>query len=423
MSRLLDDTKCYEPTFLKEYFIYQIFSDQNNTAAPLRAIYRVAVILCEDTEEQGDDNVRNCVELLCSLTIEEGRQHQHGDWARVTEDDKNFDYHLLVAAAYLGHLRLLKILLPKVDFRLDGSPLFGHPAPAAAIQGNDEALELILSSEWKRTGLRALCAAIAHGRFRTVDLLLEPRWRLEHAPDNGFTVAIWQGLKVTNSVAMFSRAFPLLGDYEADPRTKRLGLFLRYSAEHGHTMLALHLFHIGAMPSGHQSETFEDYNPLWCACKHGNETLVRLLLRKGADPNIVIDTPLSTPLQVATRRGHLGIVRALLDYGADIHRASKDGPPPVVSAIELEHIRILRLLCQRGAVFDGRRSRIAFERVAKSGLESMAKILLQEGAVPTEQSVIQARAYGNHTVSRILCEALHDTKDDSYQLLDVDWIK
>ncbi|PVH75434.1 hypothetical protein DL98DRAFT_593181 [Cadophora sp. DSE1049] len=250
MSRLLNDTKCHEPTFLKAYFIYQIFSDQNNTISPLRTIRRIAEILCEDAEQPEIDAVRSCVDSLCSLTIEEGRQLQYGDWAQITGDDKNFEYHLLVAAAYLNRLPLLRTLLPKVGFRLDGSPLFGHPSQAAALRGNNEALELILNTEWKKTSTYAFCGAIANAHFDTLDLLLEPRWEFNNGLNHRFTNCIWQGLKRTNSVAMFTRAFPLLGDFEADTPGKRLGFFLRCAATYGYTMLALHLFHLEMLHDG-----------------------------------------------------------------------------------------------------------------------------------------------------------------------------
>ncbi|KAK0101909.1 hypothetical protein ONS95_001279 [Cadophora gregata] len=421
-SRLLDETKCEEKTFLKAYFVWQIFSDQKHTIPPLRTIRRIAEILCEDTQRPDDAAVRRCVESLCSLTIIEGRQVQHGDWARVTEDDKNFDYHLLVAAAYVNHLPLLRTLLPKVGFRLDGSSLFGHPAQAAALHANNEALELILSTDWKKTSTCAFRGATAYAHFDTLDFLLEPRWKFGNGLNTRFINCIWQGLQKTSSVAMFTRAFPLLGDYEADTPGKRLGFFLRWAATFGHTMLALHLFHLGAQASGHQALTFEDFNPLWAACKYADETVVRLLLRKGANPNVPYDYPQSSPLQIATRRGRFGIVRALLEYGADIHKSSADGPQAIVSAIELEHMAIFRLLLQYGATWNPRSTRIAFGRVAKAGLNSMATILLQEGLLPTCDSVTIALENANHEVARILSAALSEAKFDSFRLWDVNWI-
>ncbi|KAH7312853.1 ankyrin repeat-containing domain protein [Rhexocercosporidium sp. MPI-PUGE-AT-0058] len=201
---------------------------------------------------------------------------------------------------------------------------------------------------------------------------------------------------------MFKRAFPLIGDYHADPLARRLGICLRCAAECGHTMLALHLLQIGALSSGHQAESFEDYNPLWSACRHGDETLVRLLLRKGANPNIAPNMPQSTPLQIAARRGHLGIARALLDYGADMYKSSKDGPPPIVSALELEHLAIIRLLRQRGPTWNPRISRISFDRAAARGLESAIRLLIQEGVEPTGRHVAVAVEHRQHHVAEIL---------------------
>ncbi|KAH7385075.1 ankyrin repeat-containing domain protein [Cadophora sp. MPI-SDFR-AT-0126] len=422
MSRLLDDTRCEEPTFLKAYFIYQIFSDQKNTIGPLRTIRRVAEILCEDIQHRETDTFRRYVDSLCSLTVEEGRPFQDDDWAQVTEYDKNFDYHLLVAAAYLNRLPLLRTLLPRVGFQLDGSPLFGHPAQAAALRSNNEALELILNTEWKVTSIYAFRGAIANANFDILNLLLEPRWEFDTGLNHRFANCIWQGLQRTSSVAMFTRAFPLLGDYEADPPGKRLGFFLRCAVTRGHTMLALHLFHLGAPASGHQALTFEAYNPLWAACKYGDETLVRLLLRKGANPNVPYDCPQSSPLQIASRRGRFKIVQALLEYGADVDKSSSDGPLPIVSAIELEHMAIFRLLSRQAALWTQRNSRIVFDRVARAGLESMATLLLQEGLIPTSDSVTTALEHGNDKLAQMLDEAQSDRRHAIIELWNVDWV-
>ena len=121
------------------------------------------------------------------------------------------------------------------------------------------------------------------------------------------------------------------------------------------------------------------------------------------------DMPMSCPLQVAAARGHLAIVRMLLKFGADVNRASRDGPPAIIYAIKLEHLAIFRLLQQAGADFKSPRvSRLAFDVVAKDGLESMAKLLLQEGAEPTSKSISTALKSGHCDIAEMLREHLTD---------------
>lgn len=81
--------------------MYQIFFDRKNTISPLRAIRRIAEILCEEAGESGEDALRSCVEASCSLTIRAGRLHSR-NWFKVTENDGDFEYHVLVALAYMN---------------------------------------------------------------------------------------------------------------------------------------------------------------------------------------------------------------------------------------------------------------------------------------------------------------------------------
>ncbi|KAH6717356.1 ankyrin repeat-containing domain protein [Leptodontidium sp. 2 PMI_412] len=220
------------------------------------------------------------------------------------------------------------------------------PAQAAALQGNNEALELVLKSDRRSNNVWAGKGAVANGHFSTLDLLLEPKWELKQMTNYYLNKSVLRGLMENNSIAMFTRAFPLISDYEPDPRCpgSPIGHFLKCAVERGYVMLALHLIRLGAPLTGYCSFTSGEDNPLWSACKSGSEHSVRLLLRKGVSPNTDPDMPYSCPLQVAASRGHLGVVRTLLRFGADVDRASKDGPPPIVYAIRLEHGTMFQLL-------------------------------------------------------------------------------
>ncbi len=54
------------------------------------------------------------------------------------------------------------------------------------------------------------------------------------------------------------------------------------------------------------------YRAVW----YGKETLVKLLLERGADPNVATHEGLS-PLMVAEENGHAAVVKALLAHGAE----------------------------------------------------------------------------------------------------------
>ena len=60
--------------------------------------------------------------------------------------------------------------------------------------------------------------------------------------------------------------------------------------------------------------------PLYAACKEGHESVVKLLLNKGADPNtLTTSRDLSSPLLIAVWRGNAMIVELLLEKGAELH--------------------------------------------------------------------------------------------------------
>ncbi|KAL8945414.1 MAG: hypothetical protein Q9183_008087, partial [Haloplaca sp. 2 TL-2023] len=101
----------------------------------------------------------------------------------------------------------------------------------------------------------------------------------------------------------------------------RLEVGMESAARFGRLECLEALLDAGADPNkgtGHE----ESYGcPLQAVCDNGNEGAVRLLLKKGADPNTTGGKiwlgHVHTPLQMAAFRGRLSIVKLLLEYGAD----------------------------------------------------------------------------------------------------------
>ena len=80
---------------------------------------------------------------------------------------------------------------------------------------------------------------------------------------------------------------------------------------------------------------------------------MRALIEAGADVNKATDVG-ATPLYIAAQNGHEAVVRALIELGADINKAKDDGWTPLFIAAEKGHETVVRALiemnnvCQQG---------------------------------------------------------------------------
>ena len=82
--------------------------------------------------------------------------------------------------------------------------------------------------------------------------------------------------------------------------------------------------------------------PLYTASDKGHLEIVRLLVDAGADKDKVTKSGL-TPLYVASQRGHLEVVRLLVNAGADKDKATKSRLTPLYIANQEGHLEVARL--------------------------------------------------------------------------------
>lgn len=130
----------------------------------------------------------------------------------------------------------------------------------------------------------------------------------------------------------------LLLKYGADPNAAtdpvEEGLPLCAAACWNHTGVVAALLAAGADPDlpepPYPEQTGPGTSPLLWAVRNGHRETVNLLLAVGADPDIA-----PTPLPIAARGGRYGIVRSLLDHGADPARTDQDGRTAAQLAAEL----------------------------------------------------------------------------------------
>ena len=78
------------------------------------------------------------------------------------------------------------------------------------------------------------------------------------------------------------------------------------------------------------------------------------LVQGGANADVALNAGAgslsgATPLYVAAQRGHLDVVRTLLEAGADANKASDGGHSPLYFAAQNGRVDVLSILLQGGA--------------------------------------------------------------------------
>jgi ankyrin repeat protein len=85
------------------------------------------------------------------------------------------------------------------------------------------------------------------------------------------------------------------------------------------------------------------------AINRGDSDWTAFLLNKGADPNLASTKSGDTPLMAAARIGFEDAAEWLLSVGAKIDGTNRQGETPLIIAVQLRQIPIIRLLLDHGA--------------------------------------------------------------------------
>jgi ankyrin repeat protein len=121
--------------------------------------------------------------------------------------------------------------------------------------------------------------------------------------------------------------------------------------------------------------------PLHYAIESGDIGLVRLLIEQGADVNAVNKEGV-TPLIKAAQFGQTEIVKFLHEHGADVNRANSKGETALFKAAEGNHIETVQYLLQAGADVNKKTNigKTALMTAAEYGYDSLVSLLLRHGA-------------------------------------------
>jgi ankyrin repeat protein len=117
----------------------------------------------------------------------------------------------------------------------------------------------------------------------------------------------------------------------------------------------------------------------WAAVR-SNSDIAELLLKGGANPNIVNEQGIG-PLYLAIGNGSTAIVRLLLAHGANVNLARPDGETPLMLATRLGQVDVMKMLIDRGAEVNAKDIKFGQTPLMwAAGHPAATKLLLEHGA-------------------------------------------
>ncbi|KAI0185851.1 ankyrin repeat-containing domain protein [Xylaria flabelliformis] len=363
-------------SYICSYISYRVLRDHSTTSL-LGRVRQAAKTLCENDGNTETEAIMACANFLIPLALEnevfdrllEERETDGSD----NSDDLKADIY--VAAIYLSKKSYVERLIADgIKFcELPGrlgvcSTIFGDDLSAAAMRGNLDMIELLLSytSEYHQTGVLSfseqwgiIWGASRYGHEAAFDFALDKRTIIYSDISIEADIRMLKEIiRVIPIPKNFERAARIIGPFDGSWSTS----WLQRSARRGHVQMVRYFLDKGVKPN---------HITLVLAIGAGNETIVRMLLDAGADPNL--PGPMYTALGNAVWKGSESIVKLLLSHSVDINEGS---PPPIAIAVLKENMEMFRLLRDNGARLDTPETgRNLLKSVKEKGLSSMVDVL------------------------------------------------
>ncbi len=204
--------------------------------------------------------------------------------------------------------------------------------------GHFSVARVLIEEGGTRPSGRSLLTAVRYKMHSIVQLLLDHEVDRDYCESNGRTALMEAVMKVDeSSISILLAAGASLDKMDCK---RRNALFL--ALQGGMVDIASQLLRAGASARGCGGF-------LTRFILAGNEELVELLLRGGANPNMAYQNGSNYPLILATQHGRTRMVEVMVEVGVDVHQADKRGKTALNYATSDGRIEIARTLVRNGA--------------------------------------------------------------------------
>lgn len=155
------------------------------------------------------------------------------------------------------------------------------------------------------------------------------------------------------------------------------------------------------------------YTALIFAVKAEQTKMVKLLIKAGADANIINDSVEdTTALTIAIKKNNLKIMKLLLEAGANANVADEGGQTPLELAVEANNLKMVKMLIEANVNLEKNFDSVLI-RATKNGSTKMVKLLLKDkdGFLLDEalvEPILYAFAHNHHKIAKALIESCWD---------------